>query len=106
MSQLDTLIKEVALETVREEMSGLKNAISQLPDLIVDRMKLSYAPDDILNTVQVAEYLGYSSQTITNWRNKGINLTYHLQDEKVRYLFADVKAFKDSMLGKKITPRR
>lgn len=106
MAQLDTLIKEVALEAVREELIDLKSSIKQLPDLIAERMNKSYASDDILNTTQVAEYLKVSPQTITNWRNKGINLTYHMQNDKVRYLFADVEAFKDSTLGRKITPKR
>jgi hypothetical protein len=107
MSQFDTLIKEAVLEAVQDEIMDLKSTIQKLPDLIIDRMKLSYALDDVLNTVQAAEYLGNSAQTLTNWRNKGINLPYHLaEDGKVRYRFADLKAFKESLAGKRITPKR
>ena len=110
MLSLDKAIQDIAENAterlINEKLSRLEQMLAALPVNIAKEMKHSYALDDILNTAEAAGFLGKSQQTLVNWRNNGINLVYHLQNGKVKYLFADVLAFKNALLGKRITPKR
>jgi hypothetical protein len=86
MNSLDLTIQEIAEQTaskvVYDKISNIETKIDGLADVIIDRLKTGYSPDDILNTVQAAKCLSVSPQTVINWRNKGVNLIYHIQDDK------------------------
>ncbi|MDR2105537.1 MAG: hypothetical protein LBP51_07275 [Deferribacteraceae bacterium] len=90
MNSLDLVIQEIAERTasriVLENLAHLEKKIDDLPNIITDRLRTKYTSDDILNTVQVAECLGVTPQTVANWRNKGLNIPYHLQNGKARSL--------------------
>ncbi|MDR2105262.1 MAG: hypothetical protein LBP51_05865 [Deferribacteraceae bacterium] len=54
MVTLDALIADVVGQLIDDKLDRLK---AELPDVIIERLKTDYSPDDLLNTVQVGKFL-------------------------------------------------
>ena len=53
-------------------------------------------PDAMLDTKEAAEVLGLRPQTMHEWRTRRVGPPYHKLGRSVRYLYAELVAWRDA----------